>query len=55
MATRTARVYAERFDDDLDDKPVDRAMVHAFAGLVLMGANKGVVDVGWGPASPRPC
>jgi SAM-dependent methyltransferase len=45
---RTARVYAERFDDYLDDKPVDRAMVHAFAGLVLMGANKGVVDVGCG-------
>jgi SAM-dependent methyltransferase len=45
---RTARAYADRFDDYLDDKPVDRAMVDAFAGLVLMGANPNIVDVGCG-------
>jgi predicted TPR repeat methyltransferase len=45
---RTARAYAERFDDHLDDKPVDRAMLDAFAGLVMMGTNKDVVDVGCG-------
>ena len=45
---RTASAYAERFDDYLDDKPVDRAMLTAFAGLMLLGANKDVVDVGCG-------
>jgi SAM-dependent methyltransferase len=45
---RTASAYAERFDDYLDDKPVDRAMLTAFAGLILLGANKDVVDVGCG-------
>jgi SAM-dependent methyltransferase len=45
---RTAGLYAERFHDYLDDKPVDLAMVSAFAGLVSMGGNKRVVDVGCG-------
>ncbi|MEZ0363781.1 class I SAM-dependent methyltransferase [Mycobacterium sp. pUA109] len=45
---RTARGYAERFHDHLDDKPVDRAMLAAFAGLVAAGDNTRVVDVGCG-------
>jgi ubiquinone/menaquinone biosynthesis C-methylase UbiE len=45
---RTAAIYAERFHHHLDDKPVDRAMVNAFAGLIMMGDNKRVVDVGCG-------
>jgi SAM-dependent methyltransferase len=45
---RTAGPYAERFHDYLDDKPVDLAMVSAFAGLVSMSGNKRVADVGCG-------
>jgi SAM-dependent methyltransferase len=45
---RTAGPYAERFHDYLDDKPVDLAMVRAFAGLVSMTGNTRVVDVGCG-------
>lgn len=45
---RTAGLYAERFHDYLDDKPVDLAMVSAFAGLVSMGGHERVVDVGCG-------
>lgn len=45
---RTAGLYAERFHDYLDDKPVDLAMVSAFAGLVSMSGNKRVADVGCG-------
>jgi SAM-dependent methyltransferase len=45
---RTAVAYAERFHHHLDDKPVDLAMVAAFAGLIRKGANKRVVDVGCG-------
>lgn len=45
---RTAAVYADRFHHHLDDKPVDLAMVSAFAGLVAKGTNKRVIDVGCG-------
>ncbi|HKP43557.1 class I SAM-dependent methyltransferase [Mycobacterium sp.] len=43
---RTAAVYAERFHDHLHDKPLDRAMLTGFAGLV---DRDGVIaDVGCG-------
>jgi SAM-dependent methyltransferase len=45
---RTAALYAENFHAYLDDKPVDLAMLSAFAGLVSMGENKQVLDVGCG-------
>jgi SAM-dependent methyltransferase len=45
---RTAALYAENFHDYLDDKPVDLAMVRAFAGLVSTTGNQRVVDVGCG-------
>ncbi|OHV02038.1 class I SAM-dependent DNA methyltransferase [Mycobacterium talmoniae] len=45
---RTAGRYADRFQHHLDDKPVDRAMLAAFAGLVTAGDNTRVVDVGCG-------
>lgn len=44
----TAAIYAERFHDHLDDKPVDLAMISAFAGLAAQGSNRPVVDVGCG-------
>jgi ubiquinone/menaquinone biosynthesis C-methylase UbiE len=40
--------YAERFHRHLDDKPVDLAVVTAFAGLILKGENRHVLDVGCG-------
>jgi ubiquinone/menaquinone biosynthesis C-methylase UbiE len=45
---RTASLYAENFHAYLDDKPVDLAMLSAFAGVVSMGENKRVLDVGCG-------
>lgn len=45
---RTARAYAERFHSHLDDKPLDRAMLVAFAELVAATGTKNVVDVGCG-------
>ncbi len=45
---RTAAQYAERFHHHLDDKPVDLAVLTAFAGLVLQGPNRRVIDVGCG-------
>jgi ubiquinone/menaquinone biosynthesis C-methylase UbiE len=45
---RTAGPYAERFHCHLDDKPLDLAMLNAFAALVVMTKNKRVVDVGCG-------
>jgi SAM-dependent methyltransferase len=45
---RTAGDYAERFHHHLDDRPVDLAMVSAFAGLVSMSDDKRVLDVGCG-------
>ena len=42
-----ARDYAERFRDELDSKPLDRALLEAFAGRVR---GRGVVaDLGTGP------
>lgn len=43
---RTAAGYADAFADHLDDKPVDRAMLRAFADSVPAG--RPVVDVGCG-------
>ena len=46
---RTAAMYAERFHHHLDDKPVDLAMLSAFAGLILKEQNNTqVIDVGCG-------
>jgi ubiquinone/menaquinone biosynthesis C-methylase UbiE len=45
---RTAAVYADRFHHHLEGKPIDRAMVSAFADLVMHGDNTRVVDVGCG-------
>jgi ubiquinone/menaquinone biosynthesis C-methylase UbiE len=45
---RTAADYAERFHHHLDDKPVDLAMVSAFAGLITRRENRRVIDVGCG-------
>jgi SAM-dependent methyltransferase len=42
----TAAMYAERFHGHLDDKPLDRAMLAGFAGLVER--NGVVADVGCG-------
>lgn len=45
-----AEEYAARFPDDgLDDRPVDRAMVVAFAELVRAAGPAPVADVGCGP------
>lgn len=43
---RSAAHYVARFRRHLDDRPVDRAMIGAFAALVSPGA--GVLDVGCG-------
>ncbi|MFL0288694.1 class I SAM-dependent methyltransferase [Mycobacterium sp. SMC-21] len=43
---RAAAHYVARFQDHLDDRPVDRAMIGAFAELVDRGAS--VLDVGCG-------
>jgi ubiquinone/menaquinone biosynthesis C-methylase UbiE len=45
---RTAALYAQRFHRHLDNKPLDRAMLNAFAGLVAMTRNRHVLDVGCG-------
>jgi ubiquinone/menaquinone biosynthesis C-methylase UbiE len=45
---RTAANYAQRFHRHLDDKPVDRAIVDAFAGLIRIAGNTRVIDVGCG-------
>ncbi len=45
---RTAADYAERFHHHLDDKPVELAVLSAFAGLINKGPNRQVVDVGCG-------
>ena len=44
----TASTYAERFHHHLRDKPLDRAMISAFAGLVGLNGNRLVADVGCG-------
>lgn len=45
---RTAAAYAERFHHHLDDKPLDLAMLAAFAALVAGTSNRRVIDVGCG-------
>jgi SAM-dependent methyltransferase len=45
---RTAARYAERFHRHLEDKPIDRAMISAFADLIVSGVNKRVLDIGCG-------
>ena len=45
---RTATEYAERFHHHLDDKPLDLAMLTAFAALVACTPNHRIVDVGCG-------
>ncbi|MFI0816962.1 class I SAM-dependent DNA methyltransferase [Streptomyces sp. NPDC021098] len=56
LTTRTfydtiADDYAEMFKSDLDDKPLDRAMLGAFAELVRQGGEAAgpVADLGCGP------
>ena len=44
-----ATVYAERFRDELAAKPLDRAMLAAFAEVVRAGGAGPVADVGCGP------
>jgi len=48
---RTAAIYAERFHHHLDDKPVELAVLSAFAGLIAQGHNRQVIDVGCGSGS----
>lgn len=45
---RTAASYAERFHRHLDDKPLDLAMLNAFAALVAATPRRRIVDVGCG-------
>lgn len=45
---RIAGLYAQRFHRHLEDKPLDLAMLSAFAALVVMTENKSVVEVGCG-------
>lgn len=45
---RTAAPYAERFHHHLDDKPLDLAMLNAFAALVAVTPRRRIVDVGCG-------
>lgn len=45
---RTAAAYAERFHHHLDDKPLDLAMLNAFAALVAATPNHRIIDVGCG-------
>jgi ubiquinone/menaquinone biosynthesis C-methylase UbiE len=44
----TAAEYASRFHHHLDDKPVELAVLSAFAGLVRASGDSTVVDVGCG-------
>jgi ubiquinone/menaquinone biosynthesis C-methylase UbiE len=44
----TAAAYAARFHDLLDRRPVERAMLSAFAGLVPRSGLRDVADVGCG-------
>jgi SAM-dependent methyltransferase len=45
---RAAAHYVARFQSHLDDRPVDRAMIGAFAELVARTASSRVLDVGCG-------
>ncbi|GGP94233.1 class I SAM-dependent DNA methyltransferase [Streptomyces roseolilacinus] len=44
-----APVYARQFRDSLDDRPLDRAMLGAFAEAVRAGGDGRVADLGCGP------
>jgi ubiquinone/menaquinone biosynthesis C-methylase UbiE len=44
----TAGAYAERFHQHLRDKPLDRAIIGGFAGLVSQTGNLPIADVGCG-------
>lgn len=44
-----AATYAERFHDELAGKPLERAMLAAFAELVKAAGDRPVADVGCGP------
>ena len=44
-----AAEYADMVSASLDTKPLDRALLAAFADLVLAGGNRLVADVGCGP------
>ena len=45
---RAAAHYVQRFQNHLDDRPLDRAMIGAFAELVAATATPRVLDVGCG-------
>lgn len=49
----TASAYAETFHDHLRDKPIDRAMLSAFAGLLEPGYLVADVGCGTGGAATR--
>jgi SAM-dependent methyltransferase len=44
----TAAAYAERFHHHLRDKPLDRAIIGGFAGLVSQTGSRPIADVGCG-------
>ncbi|MFJ8693349.1 class I SAM-dependent methyltransferase [Streptomyces roseolilacinus] len=44
-----APAYARQFRDSLDDRPLDRAMLGAFAEVVRAGGGGRVADLGCGP------
>ncbi|GAA1266243.1 class I SAM-dependent methyltransferase [Kitasatospora nipponensis] len=44
-----ASVYAQRFRDELGDRPLDRAILGAFAEVVRAGGEGRVADLGCGP------
>ncbi|MDG4790827.1 class I SAM-dependent methyltransferase [Micromonospora sp. WMMD1102] len=44
-----ATLYAEQFADSLRDRPVERALLAAFAELVCAGGDGEVADLGCGP------
>jgi len=47
---RAARAYADRFDDELDGKPVDRALLEFLPELAGLDRHRGVIaDLGSGP------
>jgi SAM-dependent methyltransferase len=44
-----AAVYADRFQDTLEDRPVERGLLIAFAELARRGPAGPVADLGCGP------
>ena len=52
-----AAEHADLLNSDLDDRPLDRALLAAFAEQVLAGGNRSVADVGfdlWATAVRQP-